>query len=120
MNDNIGERETHAAHCCYIHGCKYNDSNCPVINGEINQKYICEECEADMLSLIHKAAEDGSIICSYCNNPIEILNVEYTFICSNHPKEKAIVNISDIIDSGTPICPECGDDMEHFKTRVVV
>lgn len=36
--------QTHLAHCCAIHGCKYGDLKCPVINGQMLQKYLCEEC----------------------------------------------------------------------------
>lgn len=38
---NIG---THQTHCCVIHGCKYNDDNCPIERGIIRQEYLCEDC----------------------------------------------------------------------------
>jgi hypothetical protein len=34
----------HVAHCCKWHGCKYGDLDCPVTNGEVEQKYQCEDC----------------------------------------------------------------------------
>jgi hypothetical protein len=34
----------HAAHCCKWHGCKYGDPDCPVVTGEVEQKYQCEDC----------------------------------------------------------------------------
>lgn len=34
----------HEAHCCYIHGCKYGDPECPVTNGLTKQKYLCWDC----------------------------------------------------------------------------
>lgn len=35
----------HETHCCILHGCKYgNNENCPVCNGLIKQRYICETC----------------------------------------------------------------------------
>lgn len=34
----------HVEHCCAIHGCKYRDPRCPVTNGQMLQKYLCEEC----------------------------------------------------------------------------
>lgn len=40
MNDGV-----HAAHCCKAHGCKYGeDITCPVANGQVKQKYLCEMC----------------------------------------------------------------------------
>lgn len=39
---------THAAHCCKWHGCKYGDDDCPVVTGEIEQEYLCEECYEDL------------------------------------------------------------------------
>lgn len=38
---NIG---VHISHCCKWHGCKYNDPNCPVENGQVEQEYLCEWC----------------------------------------------------------------------------
>lgn len=40
----------HKSHCCILHGCKYNECDCPVNAGEITQSYICEECFDDGLS----------------------------------------------------------------------
>ena len=34
----------HRTHCCVLHGCKYSDGDCPVILGNIEQKYLCEDC----------------------------------------------------------------------------
>lgn len=34
----------HSTHCCAIHGCKYGDDDCPIVSGEINQKYECQDC----------------------------------------------------------------------------
>jgi len=45
MTDKINiEDEIHRNHCCVIHGCKYNDKQCPVANGQVKQKYICQDC----------------------------------------------------------------------------
>jgi hypothetical protein len=37
----------HRTHCCIVHGCKYGDEDCPVVNREIKQDYICESCSID-------------------------------------------------------------------------
>jgi hypothetical protein len=39
--DRIG---VHQTHCCIIHGCKYGNKDCPVVLGEIDQTYLCEDC----------------------------------------------------------------------------
>lgn len=41
MRGSIG---VHAAHCCKWHGCKYGDPDCPVVTGEVEQRYKCEDC----------------------------------------------------------------------------
>lgn len=37
----------HATHCCVRHGCKYGDSDCPVVGGTVPQRYPCEFCALD-------------------------------------------------------------------------
>lgn len=38
----------HVTHCCFEHGCKYMDPDCPVATGKLNQEYPCEDCYGDM------------------------------------------------------------------------
>ena len=40
----------HASHCCVKHGCKYNNPDCPVVNQQIKQAYLCEYCEQDNIT----------------------------------------------------------------------
>lgn len=42
IRENYG---VHISHCCYIHGCKYGDTSCPVASGEVPQQYICYDCQ---------------------------------------------------------------------------
>jgi len=35
----------HIRHCCTEHGCKYGDTDCPVVLNLIKQDCPCEECE---------------------------------------------------------------------------
>jgi hypothetical protein len=35
----------HRTHCCFDHGCKYGDKDCPVELGLIKQDYKCEYCD---------------------------------------------------------------------------
>jgi len=39
--------QVHLSHCCIMHGCKYNDADCPVANKLAQQQYLCEECMSD-------------------------------------------------------------------------
>ncbi|WP_292901863.1 hypothetical protein [Nonlabens sp.] len=39
----------HRTHCCVKHGCKYDDKDCPVKIGIIEQDYSCEYCDEDNL-----------------------------------------------------------------------
>ena len=43
---NIDNIETHVQHCCIIHGCKYTNLKCPVLQG-IPQDHPCGECKRD-------------------------------------------------------------------------
>jgi hypothetical protein len=40
--DKIG---VHVTHCCIVHGCKYGDEDCPVVNATHKQEYLCETCD---------------------------------------------------------------------------
>ena len=45
--EEINKRElgVHRTHCCVFHGCKYGeDSTCPVVQQEVMQNYLCDEC----------------------------------------------------------------------------
>lgn len=46
----MSDEGTHQAHCCHRHGCKYGHAKCPVLAGEVEQYYPCEQCgdEAEM------------------------------------------------------------------------
>lgn len=44
MFENVDHIGVHATHCCFIHGCKYRDDDCPVVTGKVEQKYLCEDC----------------------------------------------------------------------------
>ena len=45
---------THRTHCCFIHGCKYGNDECPVAKGGIEQEFICEDCEADGIKSVEE------------------------------------------------------------------
>lgn len=38
------EYGVHASHCCVMHGCKYREDDCPVVNKVVEQEYVCEVC----------------------------------------------------------------------------
>lgn len=35
----------HRTHCCFEHGCKYGDKDCPVELGLVKQDYPCDLCD---------------------------------------------------------------------------
>lgn len=38
------ERNVHTEHCCFTHGCKYGEQDCPVANMKQLQSTPCEQC----------------------------------------------------------------------------
>ena len=38
------EYGAHITHCCVMHGCKYREDDCPVVNEIVEQEYVCETC----------------------------------------------------------------------------
>jgi hypothetical protein len=51
----------HKTHCCVKHGCKYGDKDCPIVNGEIKQDYICESCGYDGIKSVDELFIDINI-----------------------------------------------------------
>lgn len=43
----------HEAHCCILHGCKYNDDDCPVATRLSVQSYPCEDCSPESTLRVH-------------------------------------------------------------------
>lgn len=43
---------SHTEHCCILHGCKYNDEDCPVVTGLKRQSFPCEDCHDSIGSLL--------------------------------------------------------------------
>jgi hypothetical protein len=67
----------HTRHCCFKHGCKYGDEDCPVATGEEKQEYKCESCnwESDeiqpVLDLLNQAFKsDPNAIYSIMTNRV--------------------------------------------------
>lgn len=48
MSKYLGNVGVHATHCCVLHGCKYSDDDCPVVNQIVKQEYACEDCSDDI------------------------------------------------------------------------
>lgn len=36
--------DVHTGHCCFIHGCKYDDQDCSVVTGKLIQDDSCWYC----------------------------------------------------------------------------
>lgn len=43
---------------------------------------------------------------------LDLTKVMYRWSCAEHEGEDAYMSILDVSDVGTPICPDCGEDME--------
>lgn len=41
--------QVHVTHCCVVHGCKYSESTCPVVNQQERQTGGCESCSDDTI-----------------------------------------------------------------------
>lgn len=37
-------KDVHTEHCCVMHGCKYGNWSCVVVNGQKKQSFTCEYC----------------------------------------------------------------------------
>ncbi len=44
-NKEVINEVNHIKGCCIDHGCKYNNDNCPVVLGEVDQLHSCPECD---------------------------------------------------------------------------
>jgi hypothetical protein len=47
----------HERHCCVLHGCKYDDEDCPVENNRTKQDYACEWCCDDGFRTVEEVEE---------------------------------------------------------------
>lgn len=52
----------HETHCCVLHGCKYQEEDCPVTNRLIPQQYICESCDWDGLKSVEHIQEYEEVL----------------------------------------------------------
>lgn len=53
----IDVTEDHQEKCCLVHGCKYGygswvEGSCPVLNKEVEQKKLCDECKIEERRMI--------------------------------------------------------------------
>lgn len=49
--------DVHTSHCCIVHGCKYQDSDCTVTTGTEPQQYDCEYCTDDRKDTMYFATK---------------------------------------------------------------
>lgn len=69
-----GSAQTHATHCCILHGCKYGDDDCPVVKGRLTQVYTCEACSYDGINSVNEVFEvlNGKLkTCPHCGHVLE-------------------------------------------------
>jgi len=58
-------KNVHTEHCCIRHGCKYGDSDCPVVTGALEQSYPCEDCN-DNSKVVETKENSLVTICCLC------------------------------------------------------
>lgn len=75
----------HASHCCVEHGCKYGDKNCPVVQGMIEQKHPCEDCEPGMM--IREGYTSLDQICALARRRIEDFKAHYLEGHAKYPEQ---------------------------------
>ena len=59
----------HKSHCCLIRGCKYDESNCPVVTGIVIQEQPCEDCISESIPTV------ADIVVDECTSDSDILEV---------------------------------------------
>ena len=62
------EMKVHQAHCCAKHGCKYTHAACPVVDGLIQQKCYCDECDAIIDGYSKFTHDDMGDLYMYCTS----------------------------------------------------
>lgn len=48
-------KNVHTEHCCFEHGCKYGEDDCPVATGLQKQSYPCEACDGVIATSLLKS-----------------------------------------------------------------
>jgi hypothetical protein len=66
LNDGV-----HNTHCCKIHGCKYNDPDCPVEFGDLMGVY-CDECVESAKGVLLSHSTNPFPSTTDCNLDIQI------------------------------------------------
>ena len=76
------DTRVHAAHCCRRHGCKYWESDCPVVAGQVRglEGDGCEECADASASLIHWVTDiregETDILAGTTGQPLTIQSID--------------------------------------------
>lgn len=96
----------HQTHCCVMHGCKYGNSDCPVVTGEIIQEYPCEDCPSGYKPgmRVQMSIDNDNFtklqenILSYYPFKVDEMNIAvgYTVVFTNKKKETLAKVISHI------------------------
>jgi len=58
----MAHNRTHQTHCCKDHGCKYGDKECPIVLGELEADFICEECNEESNQPSINFERGGSVV----------------------------------------------------------
>jgi len=68
-------RCVHTSHCCVLHGCKYGDTDCPVVNKEADQEYVCETCSEYGINDLHSLNQAKSL-----EGPVDLTKDDCDFL----------------------------------------
>jgi len=58
----MSDKCVHTEHCCYEHGCKYGDEDCPVETGRKPQSFLCEYCPESSGSSWRGSVSDQTLV----------------------------------------------------------
>lgn len=98
--------DTHRAHCCARHGCKYgHDDKCPVVLGDVKQDMPCEDCEED---------EAMGLIIGYMDK------VDFDEELGRALDGNRIFPSIEALRKGRPCCTQCGIvEVEIRLSRII-
>lgn len=67
------QTDVHTEHCCKIHGCKYGDKDCTVVNELKIQSFPCESCDFALRHLLASLQEISSVL-EICDIELKVKN----------------------------------------------
>ena len=85
----------HESHCCFEHGCKYGDRNCPVELGITKQDFPCEIC-SDTEEEENNGFYQGNIKVELLTDTLKDIQADLIILMSEKHEHEYIVNFPSI------------------------